>query len=95
MAKSEIILQDLAKVDPPTCPGCAYGKAHKKQWRHKGVANLKDLKPTTFHGQVVSVDKLASSTLWFFPCHHGIPIIKRYKGVTIFIDHFLILSMFT
>ena len=75
-------------VDPPTCPGCAYGKAHIKPTRSKGANNLKHLQPTTFPGQVVSAYQLVSPTLGFVPCHRGIPTTKRYKGATVFIDHF-------
>ena len=30
MARAGLIPKELANVDPPTCPGCAYGKAHRK-----------------------------------------------------------------
>jgi hypothetical protein len=33
----------LANVDFPVCPGCAYGKAHRRPWRHKGIKNRKRL----------------------------------------------------
>jgi hypothetical protein len=30
MARAGLIVSDLANFDPPTCPGCAYGKAHRR-----------------------------------------------------------------
>ena len=36
MAEQGIIPRKLAKVPPPKCPSCLYGKAHRKPWRtHK------------------------------------------------------------
>ena len=58
------MLNDLASVDPPMCPGCAYGKAHRCQWWHKGVHNLKQIKVMTLPGQVVSINELISPTVF-------------------------------
>ena len=41
--KSNIIPQELPSIDPPMCPGCAYGKAWRKQWRYKGMKILKKI----------------------------------------------------
>jgi hypothetical protein len=62
LAKAGLISRDLANVDPPTCPGCVYGKAHRKPWHWKGIKNRKHLKLATTSGQVVSVDQLVSLT---------------------------------
>ena len=35
LARARLIPGDLADVPPPQCPGCAYGKAHRKPIRHK------------------------------------------------------------
>ena len=43
MDNSGMIPQNLVNIDPPTCPSCAYGKAHRKQLIHNGVNNLKHL----------------------------------------------------
>ena len=43
LAKAGHIPKELAAVDFPTCPGCAYGKAHRRPWRHKGIKNLQTL----------------------------------------------------
>ena len=67
MARAGLIYRELANVDSPTCPGCAYGKAHRKPWWRKGVRNRKSLKIDTVPGQVVSVDRLVIPTPGFFP----------------------------
>jgi hypothetical protein len=88
LAKAGIIAKELANVDPPTCLGCAYGKAHRRPWRHKGSKSRKHLKVATTAGQVVSIDQLVSPTPGFFPTHHGTPAVKRYIGATVFTNHF-------
>jgi hypothetical protein len=88
MARAGLIPRDLANVDPPPCPGCAYGKAHRRPWRHKGIRNHKKLSTATAPGQVVSVDQLVSPTPGFVPTHRGRPTTARYIGVTVFADHF-------
>ena len=90
MARAGLIPKELANVDPPTCPGCAYGKAHRKSWRTKG--KQKRIKPATRPGQVVSVDQLISPIAGFVPTHRGKPTLARYLGATVFVDH---LSDFT
>jgi hypothetical protein len=88
MARAGLIPKELATVDPPTCPGCAYGKAHRKPWRRKGVKNRRTIKVATRPGHVVSVDQLISPTPGFIPTHRGIPTTVRYTGATVFVDHF-------
>jgi hypothetical protein len=88
LAKACRIPKDLANVDFPTCPGCAYGKAHRRPWRRKGIKNRKRLRVANAPGDVVSVDQLVSPTEGFIPTHRGIPTTKRYTGATIFVDHF-------
>ena len=88
MARSGLISKDLATIDPPTCPGCAYGKARRLQWRHKGARNRKSIRSATKPGQVISVDQLVSPTHGFVPIHRGNPTKKRYIGATIFVDHY-------
>jgi hypothetical protein len=88
LSRAGLIPKDLANVDAPVCPGCAYGKAHRKPWRHKGINNRKQLRQATTPGQVVSIDQLVSPTEGFIPTHRGIPTTKRYIGATVFADHF-------
>ena len=82
-----ILPRELAKVAPPLCPGCSYGKANRNPWRRKGLRNLKKIKPVTIPGQAVSVNQLVSYTPGLIPTHRGIPTTKRYLGATIFVDH--------
>ena len=69
LARSGIIPKELANVEAPTCPGCAYGKAHRKPWRAKGIRNRRTIRPATEPRQVVSVDQLVSPTPGFVPTH--------------------------
>lgn len=88
LARCGLIPRDLASVEPPVCPGCAYGKAHRKPWAYKGIKNRKPIKVATNPGEVVSVDQLISPTPGFVPTHRGKPTLKRYVGATVFVDHF-------
>ena len=87
LARVGLIPRNLSNVEPPTCPGCAYGKQHRKPWRHKGLRNRKVIKPATSPGQVISVDQMVSRTMGLVPTHRGIPTTKRYVGATVFADH--------
>ena len=58
MAEQGIIPRKLAKVPPPKCPSCHYGKAHRKPWRTSKIDPK--IKPTTIPGAVVSIDQLES-----------------------------------
>ena len=88
MAKAGLIPRELASIEPPTCPGCAYGKAHRRPWRHKGSKNIRPIRPATAPGQVVSTDQIVSPTEGFVPTHRGTPTVQRYHGATVFVDHF-------
>lgn len=88
MAKAGHIPRELANVDALTCPGCAYGKVHRRPWRRKGIKNLRKIKITTAPGQVISVDQLVSPTVGFVPTHRGRLSLARYIEATVFVDHF-------
>ena len=88
LAKCNVIPRELADVDPPLCPGCAYGKAHRKPWRVKGRQNRRKLREAKAPGDVVSIDQLVSPTPGFVPLHRGKPTNKRYVGATVYVDHF-------
>ena len=84
-----LIPKDLANVPPPRCPGCQYGKAHRKPWRAKGWRmNNRNIKRANCPGAVVSIDQLVSPTPGFVPTHRGRPTTMRYLGATVFCDHF-------
>ena len=85
MAEQGIIPRKLAKVPPPKCPSCLYGKAHRKPWRtHKIDPKIK---PTTVPGAVVSIDQLESPVPGFVPIAKGQPTVQRYRGASVFVDH--------
>ena len=86
MAQQGLLPKKLAKIDSPKCPGCIYGKAHRKPWRTK--AQPKSIKRAVRPGQVVSVDQLESPMPGFIPIAKGRPTTKRYVGATVFADHF-------
>ena len=76
MARCYIIPRELATVDPPFYPGCAYGNSHRKPSRCKGVKNVKALKTTTTPGHYISVDQLVSPTPGFVPTHRYRPTLQ-------------------
>ena len=88
MARCGIVSRDLATVDPLICPGCAYGKARRRQSRYKGIQNKKQIRQGTSPGAVVSIDQLVSPTPGFVPIHRGLPTKKRYIGANIFVDDY-------
>ena len=86
MARANLIPRPLAYVKPPVCPGCAYGKQHKRPWRHKN--QKRKLAPTTSAGQVVSVDQMKSEVPGIVPTFRGFLVLQRYEGATVFVDHY-------
>ena len=86
--RSWIISKELANMDAPICPGCAYGKLHHKPTQSKGVNNKKQWRTVTATGQVVRVDQLVSPTPGFIPTHQGRPTTQQYFDATVFVDHF-------
>ena len=85
MAEQGIIPRKLARVPPPKCPSCLYGKAHRKPWRtHKIDPKIK---PSTVPGAVVSIDQLESPVLGFVPIAKGQPTVHKYRGDSVFVDH--------
>ena len=88
MARCGIIPRELANVTAPCCPGCAYGKAHRKPTRSKGIRNIRQIKSVNAPGLCVSVDQLVSPTPGFVPTHRGIPTLQRYTCATVFVDHY-------
>ena len=64
LSQSGVLPQCLQKIQyhAPFCAGCAFGKAHCRQWRHKGsrgpgIHSLSHNVP----GACVSVDQLVSA----------------------------------
>ena len=83
-----IFPNELANVDAPICPGCTYGKAHRKPTKRKRVNNKKHLRKVTAPGQVVRIDEVVRPTPGFIPTNWGRPTTQRYVGATLFVDYF-------
>ena len=94
-ARLGILPARLAQVkDPPKCPSCLYGAAHRRSWRTgKQYAHLKEAKAP---GDVVSVDQLVSSVPGFIAqekMNIQFKLMKqRFQVATVFVDHFSRLS---
>jgi hypothetical protein len=88
LSNAKHIPKEIANVNFPVCPGCAYGKAHRRSWRHKGIKNRKRLRVASAPGNVVSIDQLVSPTEGFIPTHRGTPTSKRYTGATVCVNHY-------
>lgn len=85
LSEQGILPRKLAKIKSPKCPGCIYGKAHRKPWRTK--AQPKSIKRAEKPGDCVSVDQLQSPVPGFVPIAKGSPTLSRYNGATVFADH--------
>lgn len=82
------IPRDLVNVDPPYCPGCAYGEVRRCQWRQKGVQNVKHLRQSLHPGGVISNNQFVSPTKGFVHVHRGSPTTKYYICATVFVNHY-------
>jgi hypothetical protein len=74
LAKAHLIPHELASVDFPTCPGCAYDNAHRLQKRYKGPKNLKKLRLAIVF-TTVSLPLVATMPS-FNPCGNARPNFK-------------------
>ena len=86
MAQQGTIPKKFAKCRQPVCAACMYGKATKRQWRHKTPNNKDESFVPTKPGQVVYVDLLRSPTPGFIAQTTGILTIKRYNYACIYVD---------
>jgi hypothetical protein len=88
MARQRIIPRKLAKCWQPVCAACMYGKATKRQWRHKSPHNNDESVTPTRPGQVVSVDQMKSPTPGFIAQMTGILTTRRYEYATVYVDQY-------
>jgi hypothetical protein len=86
LAQQGLIPKKLAQCRIPKCPGCLYGKAHRKPWRTK--AQPKKVKVATKPGEIVSVDQMQSTTPGLVPQAKGKLTSKCYRYATVFADHY-------
>ncbi len=63
-----------------------FGAMTKKPWRTKGATN--PIRKATRPGECVSVDQLISTQHGFIAQLKGRLINQRYRGATVFVDHF-------
>ena len=92
-AKANLIDPRLATVqEHPFCPGCQFGKATRRQWRHrsrKKDGSRKKLRQATCPGAIVSVDTAESRNVPGLVAQlRGQPTLVRYHYATTFVDHF-------
>ena len=86
MAKQGTIPRKFARCRQPVCASCMYGKASKRQWRHKSPRNKDEAFEPTEPGQVVYVDMLNSPTPGFIAQSTGFLTTKRYNYACIYVD---------
>lgn len=89
MSKLGFLPKSFLKLDPPPiCAACAFGKAHKRPWRTRGVSGHirkdSEIKP----GDGVSIDQLQSAQPGLIPQTAGFLTSQRFEGATVFVDHF-------
>ena len=86
LAKIGEIPKHLANVLPPVCAGCAFG-AMTRVPRKNGETTRTVFKATK-PGQFVSVDQMISTQVGFYAQLKGSLTKQRYRGATVFVDHF-------
>ncbi len=86
LAKIGEIPKHLANVLPPVCAGCAFGAMTRVPWKNRETTRtvFKETKP----GKCVSVDQMISTKVRFYAQLKGSLTKQRYRGATIFVDHF-------
>ena len=92
-AKAGLLDKRLATIGEfPFCPGCQFGKAHKRQWRHRSKkkdGSRKRIRQATRPGEVVSLDTMDSRNVpGLMPQLRGTPTRQRYHYATVFVDHY-------
>ena len=98
MAQLGIIPRRLRKLknNPPHCPSCAFGQAHRKPWRSKRTKAEKEgenvgkirKKEEDKPGSMVSIDQLISAQPGLVPQTSGHLTAARIWAATIFLDHY-------
>ncbi len=80
------IPKHLANVLPPVCSGCDFGAMTRVPWKNRETTRtvFKATKP----GQCVSVDQMIFTQVGFYAQLKGRLTKQRYRGATVFVDHF-------
>jgi GAG-pre-integrase domain len=74
MARSGILPACLTNCRIPQCTACYYGKASKRPWQEKWLANKNKIVLATVPGQIVSVDQMQSTVPGFVGQIKGFPM---------------------
>jgi len=90
LSQTREISKKIRQNGPAFCPAYTYIKATRKPWREK--TPNKSLTLTNYPGEWVLVDSFESATAGFTAQIKGILNNKRYRIVTIYIDHYSDLS---
>ena len=88
MAENGEIPKKLGKVTPPKCAGCLFGAMTKLPWRGKESKASHEVFVATKPGECVSVDQMVSTQVGFYAQLKGKLTNRRYRGATIFVDHY-------
>ena len=80
------IPKHLVKVLLPVCAGCAFGAMARVPWKNRETTRT--VFKATKLGQCVSVDQMISTQVGFYAQLKGSLTKQRYRGATIFVDHF-------
>ena len=88
MANIGDLARVLASCRAPICPSCHFGKGTRKPWRTKTPNNQINVRKIIKPGYCVSIDQLESSTQGLIAQMKGSLTARRYKVMTVFVDHF-------
>ena len=87
MSQKGILPKWLLECTKPFCTACQYGKLMRKPWRSKGAPTSPIWKAMST-GQIISVDKLESSTAGFIAQLKRKLTTQRYRYATVFVDQY-------
>ena len=82
------IRKKLAKILPPKCTGCLFGAMTKLTWQGKETKADHELFITIKPGECVSINQMTSTEVGFYAQLKGKLTKKRYKCITVFVNHF-------
>jgi hypothetical protein len=88
LAKHGRIPPRLVACNHVKCPACIFAKQTRRAWRTKGKTKHIRRKEHNVSGAYTSVDQMESSTPGLVMQSTGNLTRARYKGATVFTDHF-------
>lgn len=88
MAKEGKLPNRLSTCNPPLCPSCLYGKAHKRPWRTKGKHRRHIRRECdTLPGKATSSDTFEATVPGLIPQSTGKLMRDKFSAGTVFVDH--------